>query len=148
MISIPPPFPLSYGCFTPAGLGSAVYSRPKTPKRWGKYSKGARDISAAYRVAQLWRKGREEEEEEGICGFRNQERASGAGSAKAAHVARRHDVVVTRAGAGAVLGDGRVKVSVPLTAVPVLKSHITEGTHKHVDVSCRPQDACFQAIQL
>ena len=36
-------------------------------------------------------------------------------SAEAAHVARRHDVVVTRVGAGAVLDDGRVRVSVPLT---------------------------------
>ena len=52
------------------------------------------------------------------------------GSADAAHVARRHDVVAARAGAAAVLGDGRVKVRVPPTVVPVLKSHITEGEHR------------------
>ena len=43
----------------------------------------------------------------------------------AAHVARGHDVIVARASAGAVLGNGRVNVGIPLAAVPVLKEEQT-----------------------
>ena len=94
----------------------------------GNYPKsGARNISAACQAAQLWGKGREDykgfavfaTEKKPCKGFAVFATESKPGSAEAAHVARRHDVVVARAGAAAVLGDGRVKVRVPITVVPV-----------------------------